>query len=99
MLTTEQVNQLIAAFQEAKQMTKRKQKVAELFETLDANFDAKAFAELERTAPDIAESIRSLVGQGVEPRAIKTHLMRKYPNRWLEAQVVEQAARWVEAEG
>ena len=80
-------------------MPKRKQRVTDLFETLDANFDAKAFSELERTAPDIAESIRALVEVGVEPKNIKAHLMRKYPNRWLEAQTVEQAARWVEAGG
>lgn len=80
-------------------MLKRKQKITDLFETLDANFDAKAYAELERTAPDIAESIRALVGEGVNPKDIKAHLMRKYPNRWLEAQTVEQAARWVEAGG
>lgn len=73
-------------------------KINKLYDQLDDSFDAKAFMELERSAPDITAAIAKLVEAGETPKAIKAHIMRKYANRWLEAQTVEQAARFVEAE-
>lgn len=78
-------------------MTKQK-RVDASFDELDARLDAKAFFDLERTVPDIAAAITALVGLGVEPRAIKAHVLRHYPNLWPEAQRVEQAARHLEGQ-
>lgn len=73
--------------------------VGQLYEQLDDGFDEKAFYELQRSAPPIIDAITALVEAGESPQEIKGHISRKYANRWLEAQTVEQAARYVEAMG
>ncbi len=73
--------------------TKKVNQISELYDDLDAQLDAKAYAQLDRTAPAIVEAVEGLVAAGVEPGQILTHVLAKYPAMWVEGQAIRSSAR------
>lgn len=70
----------------------RTDKTTELYEALDLQIYAKAYDEIERSQPLLAQTIEKLVANGEHPKRIKAHFLRSYPNRWIESQLAYQAA-------
>ena len=56
--------------------TKKVNQISELYDDLDAQLDAKAYAQLDRTAPAIVEAVEGLVAAGVEPTPLCLVLSR-----------------------
>lgn len=75
--------------------TKKVNQISELYDDLDAQLDAKAYAQLDRTAPAIVEAVEGLVAAGVEPGQILTHVLATQPAMWVEGQAIRSAARHV----
>ncbi len=67
-----------------------------LFDALDLQLCEKAYNELERSQPNIVQTIEAMIKRGVKPVEIRSHVMARFPNRWLEGQTLEQAARYCE---
>lgn len=74
---------------------RRRARVADLFAELDDHFDEKAFNQLERSDPLIAQTLADLVGEGVGENRIVSHVLGKYPHMWIQAQGIRAATRYL----
>jgi hypothetical protein len=84
--------------QAARETMKKTPEVSDLYNDLDAGLDADEYARLERTAPWLTEAISGLVRAGQTPQQVLTHVLKKQPHRWIEAQAIRCACRHVARE-
>ena len=75
-----------------------KRKSTAALDRLAEHLDEKAFAEIERTDPALAGILADTVKAGVGADEVFGYVRRRFPNRWVEAQQVRQAARYLERE-
>lgn len=71
---------------------------AELFAEFDSHWDEKAFAQLDRSDPMIAQTLARMVDAGIGPKRIMSHMLHKYPHLWLQTQALLAAVRHLESE-
>lgn len=74
---------------------RRRERVSALFAELDDHFDEKAFNQLERSDPLVAQTLTELVGEGVGENRIVSHLLHKYPHMWIQTQGIRAAVRYL----
>ncbi len=73
-------------------------KLDKLFEKLDQTLDYDEYAQLERRNPRLAERVSKLVEAGASPKKIAVHITDGRPHRWVEAQRIFAAARYLESQ-
>lgn len=66
------------------------------FEELDQVLDEDSFSQLDRQRPIIATIIKRMVNIDISPSDIRAHICASYPNKWVDAQTIYQAARHCE---
>jgi len=76
----------------------KKQKPQATLDRLAEHLDEKAYTEIERTDPTLAGILAEAVKAGIGADEVFGYVRRWFPNRWVEAQQVRQAARYLERE-
>lgn len=63
------------------------------YQKLTNALDEQQYERLKRQSEPVANVVEAMVSDGIEPGEIRRFVNREYPNLWIEARTIEQAAR------